>query len=183
MSDQTLFLLANSAKISTWEGNFWFFSKLLGAFLGIIPSSDIELLICNWFRLWLSIPAWEHIRAIKSFTATGIDTEAAIALANANANMTITNGTSTSQTVIGTTCTLVGTGNNILKFSKDWKKAYASFYEDKKLMKILNIENYLSFNEIYLTSMEKSWKSLMLVDYKFFLNHCFIYTQFLLICI
>ena len=63
-----------------------------------------------------------------------------------------------------------GTGNNILKFSKDWKTAYASFYEDKKLMKILNIKNYSSFNEIYLTSIEKSWKSLMLVDYKFFLN-------------
>ena len=54
------------------------------------------------------------IRVLKSFTATGIDTEAAIALATANANMTITNGTSTSQTVIGTTCTLVGTGNNVL---------------------------------------------------------------------
>ncbi len=54
------------------------------------------------------------IRVLKSFTATGTDTEAAQALAAANANMTITNGTSTSQTVIGTTCTLVGTGNGIL---------------------------------------------------------------------
>lgn len=63
-----------------------------------------------------------------------------------------------------------GTGNNILKYSKDWKKAFSSFYEDKKLMKMLNFENYSTFNETFLTSMEKNWKSLMVVDYEFFLN-------------
>ncbi len=54
------------------------------------------------------------VRVLKSFTSTGVDTAAAQALANQNANAVITNGTATSQTVIGTNCTLVGTGNNIL---------------------------------------------------------------------
>lgn len=63
-----------------------------------------------------------------------------------------------------------GTGNKILKNSNDWKSAFSSYYEDKKLMKLLNIENYSSFEDIFLKSKQKNWKSLMLVDYDFFLN-------------
>ena len=48
------------------------------------------------------------------FTAVGNDSEAAKLLNAQNANMTITNGTSVSQTVIGTSLTLTGTGNPIL---------------------------------------------------------------------
>ena len=45
---------------------------------------------------------------------TGIATKAADNLAVQNNNQTITNGTSTSLTVIGTSCTLTPTGNNVI---------------------------------------------------------------------
>ena len=54
------------------------------------------------------------VRVSSQFFGSGIATPAAQALAKQNANMTITNGTSTSQTVIGTTCTIVATGVNTL---------------------------------------------------------------------
>jgi hypothetical protein len=54
------------------------------------------------------------VRVTSQFFGSGVDTVAAQALATQNANMTITNGTSTSQTVIGTTCTIVATGVNTL---------------------------------------------------------------------
>ena len=54
------------------------------------------------------------VRVTSQFFGSGIATPAAQALASQNANMTITNGTSTSQTVIGTTCTIFATGVNTL---------------------------------------------------------------------
>jgi len=54
------------------------------------------------------------VRVSSQFFGSGVSTPAAQALAAQNANMTITNGTSTSQTVIGTTCTIVATGVNTL---------------------------------------------------------------------
>ena len=48
------------------------------------------------------------------FVGTGIATKASDSLAAQNANQTITNGTSTSLTVIGTSCTLTPTGNNVI---------------------------------------------------------------------
>ena len=54
------------------------------------------------------------VRVSSQFFGSGVSTPAAQALAKQNANMTITNGTSTSQTVIGTTCTIVATGVNTL---------------------------------------------------------------------
>lgn len=48
------------------------------------------------------------------FVATGINNTAVTNLNNSNANQVITNGTSVSQTVIGTTLAITGTGNNIL---------------------------------------------------------------------
>ena len=48
------------------------------------------------------------------FVATGIDNAASTALNTQNANQVITNGTSVSQTVIGTTLSLIGTSNSIL---------------------------------------------------------------------
>jgi|TARA_R110002167_G_scaffold271730_1_gene478268 hypothetical protein len=48
------------------------------------------------------------------FAATGIDNAASQALNLQNSNQIITNGTSVSQTVIGTTLAITGTGNNIL---------------------------------------------------------------------
>ena len=54
------------------------------------------------------------VRVTSQFFGSGVSTPAAQALANQNANTTVTNGTSTSQTVIGTTCTIVATGVNVL---------------------------------------------------------------------
>ena len=54
------------------------------------------------------------VRVTSQFFGSGVSTAAAQALAAQNANMTITNGTATSQTVIGTTCTIVATGVNTL---------------------------------------------------------------------
>ena len=63
-----------------------------------------------------------------------------------------------------------GSGNNILKHSSDWKSAFSSYYSDIKLIKMLKIDNYRSFEEIFLKNKENNWKSLMLTDHKFFLN-------------
>ena len=63
-----------------------------------------------------------------------------------------------------------GSGNNILKHSSDWRSAFSSYYGDEKLMKLLKIENYASFSDIYLENKKENWKSLMLTDYEFFLN-------------
>ena len=63
-----------------------------------------------------------------------------------------------------------GSGNNILKNSSDWKSAFSSYYSDRKLLGLLSIDNFESFEEIFLGNKEKNWKSLMLTDHKFFLN-------------
>tara|TARA_X000000368_G_scaffold108809_1_gene84669 strand:- start:31654 stop:33450 length:1797 start_codon:yes stop_codon:yes gene_type:complete len=63
-----------------------------------------------------------------------------------------------------------GTGNKILKYSNNWKTSYTSFYSDVKLMKLLNIDNYESFESIYLNGLGEDWKSLTITDYKYFLN-------------
>ena len=65
---------------------------------------------------------------------------------------------------------IFGTGNNILKKSSDWKKAFSSYYEDKKLMSLLSINDFSDFRDKYLNGMDESWKSLMITDYNFFLN-------------
>jgi hypothetical protein len=54
------------------------------------------------------------VRVASQFFGSGVSSAAAQALAQQNANSTVTNGTSTSQTVIGTTCTIVATGVNTL---------------------------------------------------------------------
>jgi len=54
------------------------------------------------------------VRVTSQFFGNGVKSLAAQQLAAQNANQTITNGTSTSQTVIGTNCTIVATGVNTL---------------------------------------------------------------------
>lgn len=57
------------------------------------------------------------VRVVKSnggFVATGTNTDAANALNQQNANQVITNGTAVSQTVIGTSLDIVGTGDNFI---------------------------------------------------------------------
>jgi len=57
------------------------------------------------------------VRVVKSrtgFVSAGAKSEAAIALDLQNSDAVITNGTAVSQTVIGSSLTLIGTGDNIL---------------------------------------------------------------------
>jgi hypothetical protein len=57
------------------------------------------------------------VRVVKSrtgFVSAGAKSEAATALDLQNSNAVITNGTAVSQTVIGSSLTLIGTGDNIL---------------------------------------------------------------------
>lgn len=55
-----------------------------------------------------------RVTTTNGFTAEGRNTDAANNLNTQNATTVITNGTSTSITVIGTTCQITGTGNNVL---------------------------------------------------------------------
>ena len=64
----------------------------------------------------------------------------------------------------------LGTGNTFLRHSSDWKKGFSSFYSDENLMKLLKLNNYSRFEDIYLTNKNKDWKSLMMVDFNFYLN-------------
>ena len=54
------------------------------------------------------------LAANSGFAATGVGDQAAILLKEQNITQTITNGTSVSQTLIGTSLQLIGTGNNVL---------------------------------------------------------------------
>ena len=63
-----------------------------------------------------------------------------------------------------------GSGNSILKNSSEWKSAFSSYYSDRKLLGLLRIDDFESFEEIFLENKEKNWKSLMLTDHRFFLN-------------
>lgn len=63
-----------------------------------------------------------------------------------------------------------GSGNNILKYSSNWKSAFSSYYSDTKLLGLLRIHEFVSFEEIFLRNKENNWKSLMLTDHRFFLN-------------
>ena len=64
----------------------------------------------------------------------------------------------------------LGTGNNFVKYSTDWKTAFASYYGDKQFMKLLGITSFNTFEDIYLEKKEKDWKSIGITDYEFFLN-------------
>ncbi|MDA9676952.1 asparagine synthase-related protein, partial [bacterium] len=63
----------------------------------------------------------------------------------------------------------LGTGNKFLRHSKDTKKIYSSFLEDKKFMKLLKINYLSSFQEEYLNNTEDDLKNLLLCDLKFYL--------------
>ncbi len=64
----------------------------------------------------------------------------------------------------------LGSGNNVLKYSNNWKPAFSSYYEDKKFLQLLNIEIKNDFSNYFLKDKNKNWKSLMSTDHKFFLN-------------
>ena len=69
----------------------------------------------------------------------------------------------------------LGTGNKILRYSKNISESYWSFHEDLKLMKLLNLQPDLSYREKYTSKSTKSLKDLMVVDYKFFLSQMMLF--------
>lgn len=70
----------------------------------------------------------------------------------------------------------LGTGNKILKYSKNIPEAYWSFHEDLKLMKLLKINPDLSYRTKFMTpSTDITLKDLMISDYKFFLSQMMLF--------
>tara|TARA_B110000003_G_scaffold202922_1_gene201625 strand:+ start:35480 stop:37282 length:1803 start_codon:yes stop_codon:yes gene_type:complete len=70
----------------------------------------------------------------------------------------------------------LGTGNKILKYSKNINEAYWSFHEDLKLMKLLKINPDLSYRTEFMTpSTDINLKDLMISDYKFFLSQMMLF--------
>ena len=63
----------------------------------------------------------------------------------------------------------LGTGNRFLRESNDLKQSYSSFFEDLKLLKILNLEPKNKFSDNYMGNTENSYKELLLSDYKLYL--------------
>ena len=65
---------------------------------------------------------------------------------------------------------MLGTGSNIMRFSKDIYSAYASYYEDIKFLELLNISDYKSNLKSKFINIKNSiYKSLILFDYQFYL--------------
>ena len=68
----------------------------------------------------------------------------------------------------------LGSGTNFNSNSKSWVKRYLSFYEDRKLMNMLNLKNEIKFFDMY---EEKSlnYKNLLKLDYNFYLSEMMMY--------
>jgi len=63
----------------------------------------------------------------------------------------------------------LGTGNNILKRSNNKTKAYSSYFQDVKLMNMMNLKQNLSFSDEYVDITDNLYKSLSTIEYKFYL--------------
>ena len=63
----------------------------------------------------------------------------------------------------------LGTGNRFLSESTNLQLSYSSFFEDLKLLKILNLEPKNKFSEDYMGNTENSYKELLISDYKLYL--------------
>jgi asparagine synthase (glutamine-hydrolysing) len=59
-----------------------------------------------------------------------------------------------------------GTGYGFLKYSNNIEKNYSSYYEDIKLLKLFNLIS----RESYYDGVAKDYKSLLAIDYKFYLS-------------
>jgi asparagine synthase (glutamine-hydrolysing) len=63
----------------------------------------------------------------------------------------------------------LGTGNHFLVKSSLLKTRYASFFEDVKFLKMLNLDKDSNFKDSIVTVKENKYKSLLITDYKFYL--------------
>ncbi len=69
----------------------------------------------------------------------------------------------------------LGTGNKILRYSKDISESYWSFHEDLKLMKLLKLKPNQSYKDKYSPHPVQSLKELMCIDYKFYLSEMMLF--------
>jgi len=63
----------------------------------------------------------------------------------------------------------LGSGNKVMSKSNNLKKAYTSYFSDKKLLEMLNIKDDFTFEEKFSSSIDGSLKGYMLAEYKFYL--------------
>ncbi|MDC2990192.1 asparagine synthase (glutamine-hydrolyzing) [Acidimicrobiaceae bacterium] len=63
----------------------------------------------------------------------------------------------------------LGSGVNILKNSNNKTAAYSTYFEDRKLLNLLNIKQNNNFTEKFITSDFTNYKNLMFTEYKFYL--------------
>ena len=64
----------------------------------------------------------------------------------------------------------LGTGSNLQKHSSDIVKAYSSYFEDKKLLNLLNIKNENIIEKNYSFDVTSSYKKMQLIEYKLYLS-------------
>lgn len=64
----------------------------------------------------------------------------------------------------------LGSGINILRNSNNKIAAYSTYFEDKKLLNLLNIKQNNNFVEKFITSDFTNYKNLMFTEYKFYLS-------------
>jgi len=63
----------------------------------------------------------------------------------------------------------LGTGNHFLKNKNMISERYASFFEDRKFMSMLGINEYSDFQNDIFVNLEDDYKSLLATDYQFYL--------------
>ena len=71
---------------------------------------------------------------------------------------------------------ILGTGNKILRYSKNTADAYWSFHEDRKLLNLLNLKPDLTYREQFSANLkDQNLKNIMISDYKFFLSEMMLF--------
>ncbi len=63
----------------------------------------------------------------------------------------------------------LGTGNHFLRNSKKISQRYASFFEDRKFMSMLDINEYSDFQDDIFVNLQDDYKSMLATDYQFYL--------------
>lgn len=69
----------------------------------------------------------------------------------------------------------LGTGSNILKYSKSIENKFVAYTIDKKFLEFLSLEENQNFSESYMKSNISDLKKLMLSDYNFYLSEMMLF--------
>tara|TARA_B100000029_G_scaffold516748_1_gene633668 strand:+ start:46690 stop:48495 length:1806 start_codon:yes stop_codon:yes gene_type:complete len=65
---------------------------------------------------------------------------------------------------------ILGTGSNLQKHSSDIIKGYSVYFQDKKLLNLLNIKNENEFQEKFSSGIMSNYKKMQLIEYKLYLS-------------